>query len=221
MKKIYVLFMNILITSIVFCGSGKGDLDITLNLTPFSTTKKYNVDRSVLLDVGDFNSKSLINEKKIADVTVDIQARKSENGNGNDICIIDGDFNGLYYLDKLAEKNNNQEIKTSDLVNYYSENKVGMKLTQRNFQIKIMNVENRGSTQDKYSFSAYADTESCKGRKNLVTKFQYTFEIWLEVTGARPGDILRKDVNISNGKATEEAVGALKDLVKEQIERLK
>lgn len=220
MKKIGVIIIFFICSIFSLANSGIGDLDITVDLKPAYGTKKYYMDRSILLDVGDINSKSIEIKKKIADVTVIMKTKESTNGTGNDYCVIDGDFNVPYHLDKVSNLNN-QKIQTSELTRYYKGNNIQIELYQDNFKLIHKSVLNEVGMEHTYSFSAYPEKCVTEGNgQNIIRELSYSFEIWIDIKNAGVGDIVRTDVSIKGTPSTEDAIGAIKDLVKEQFRTL-
>lgn len=222
MKIVKIIFLFFSLVLISFANGGKGDLDITVDLKPVSPTKKYYIDSSILLDAGTFNAKSLVNRIKLADVTVKMVTRESNNSSGNDYCVIDGDFTDLYDLSKFSSLNG-KEITTSELTKYYvhnGNNNIGMKLYEENFKLTEKEIINPVITKNTYSFSAYPEECMKKNGENIIKSLEYSFEIWLEVSGVRSGEIVRTDVNINKNEIRAEADGAIKDLVEQHFSEL-
>lgn len=225
MKNIMVVF-NFLISSVLSLAvnTGIGDLEITVDLKPATGTKKYYIENSILLDAGDFNSKSSFIRKKIADVTVLMQTKQTGIKEGEvDYCIVEGgDFAVGYRINDF--QNLEKEITTSDLKKYYGGESINLKLYQENFRVLRKVIKQNDQSSNKYYFSAYP--EKCykaENSKNLntVSMLEYSFEIWIDIKGARAGDIVKKDVTVgSTGNTNEDAIGAIKDLIKDQFDEL-
>lgn len=227
MLKIFYKIYIFLIFSISIFGQGMGDLDISINMTPAGVTKKYIFDDSILLDTGTKNSTDIYfpfnGSEKIADVTVIMHAKKNNSPDTGKYCVIDGDFNTLYKLRELEELEG--KIETSNLKKYSQAEKTTITLYQKNFKrLKETVIANESKESEYYKFVAYPD-ECINGKNgekqtNIVVIFAYSFEIWMEVSGAQKGDIVKTDVGIDSKETTSETVGTLKDLVKDQFRKL-
>lgn len=224
MKKVKITFLFLMIYIASFAG-GIGDLDITINLIPEGTTKKYTVNGNILLDAGDINSESLKQtiEKKIATVEVTMSTKKTELLNReNDYCVIEGGDLTEHYRIRDLKTLGGAKIKTNKLEIYHG-NGIGFELYQKNFKIINADVITNDGFNDTYAFSAYPEecmTISGGRDSNLIKSLKYSFEIWIKIENAKVGDIVRTEVTIANNNVSEEAIGAIKDLVREQFKEL-
>lgn len=226
MRNIRLIFIYCVVYFISFA-EGIGDLDITISLIPEIPTKKYSINNSILLDTGDINSENLGNkiEKKIATVLVKMNTKKSGEAKGIvDYCVIDGgDFTEHYKIKELKNLNGT-EIRTNDLKIYHGNKNVILKLYQKNFNYKLITDAEIEPKDGKYVFSAYPKEciEKSSGEKgSVIQNLEYSFDIYVEIIGARAKDIVRTEVSVKNDQGNEEAVGALKDLVREQFNKIR
>lgn len=221
---IFFIFGVVAFTQDTSVGQGIGDLDINISMTPAPKVKKYPIKDTILLDTGTQNTgdlkNSFIGRQKIADVVVTMQTRKSNNNNSKQYCIIDGDFNGLYKI-KNIENFGKKEIETNAIHKYKETGNLNIKLYQENFKLsKSSVILEEDLSKPTYTFVAYP--EECEKiseekPKNLIVRLIYSFEIWMEISGANVGDKVRIDVAVDNQTGTNEAVGAIKDLVKDHF----
>ena len=192
---------------------GMGDLYITINLNPVGTTKVYNIGQKTVLDTGIYNSKDpTIRDQMIATVDVIMEARKGANDNtGGDPCTIDGDFNGILKYKELENAVETTSIPLK-LTKYNGASNVTMTLKSMNYRDKGTIIQNEKVDPD-YAFTAYP--KECDF-ENMITKLAYSFDLMLDITDIKNGDIIGGAVEIeaSTGK------GAVKDLVIAQMSKI-
>lgn len=191
---------------------GMGDLYITINLNPVGTTKVYNIGQKTVLDTGIYNSKDpTIKNQMIATVDVIMEARKGANDTGVDYCTIDGDFNGILKYKELKNAVETTSIPLK-LTKYNGASNVKMTLKSLNYRDKGTIIQ-KESTDSDYAFTAYP--KECN-YYNMITKLAYSFDLVLDITDIKNGDIIGGAVEIqaSAGK------GAVKDLVIAQMSKI-
>lgn len=206
---IYILVLSS-VTTVLYA---KGRLNITTIIEPYGTTKKYTTPTSLLLDAGVLNSSSNIEEIKLAKVTVDMQTEQITADGDTDPNVITGDFNLHFKLGSL-ETLGNRDVNLGKLIAYKNGQSVDMTLSIKNTKILSKIVTDENDIQGNYYFIAYPNESSLS---NKVQRLSYSFDLYLRVTGAKIGDIIRKDVEIKN---TGEAVGRIQDIIKEQFRAL-
>lgn len=216
MEKLKKIFMYMIILSSLTVGVyAKGTLKVTTTIIPEGKTKKYNNGKTLLLDAGVMNSNSNISELKIATVIVEMQTEKTNNNGDNNAGGITGDFNLPFKLKKL-EKKEKELVSTNDLKKYKNGESAKLEVYTKNVKILDKKINNEKLTNEDYLFIAYP--EEVKDLENKVERLRYSFDLILEVSGVKTGDIIRKDVTtgVSSG-AGEDAIGRIKDIIKLQF----
>lgn len=220
MRKYIKLILFFLINSIFLLAAsdeGKGTLNVRTQIIPVGTTKKYLMSSSLILDAGVLNSNSSIGEIPIASVSVDMYTEKTGgNGTANGIS---GEFNGVYKLGKFNERLREQKIGLGTLTRYKNGQSAEMELVAKNFRVTSLITGIDHPESDGYIFIAYP--EEAQINTNGVTSFSYTFDLYLVVKNFNVGDIVRGDATTGMGSTNDiEAVGHLKDIIKDQFRML-
>lgn len=217
LKKIGITILYILFSFCVFSEDGKGTLHVDTQIIPVGTTKKYNYENSLIFDGGTLNSNSNIKKIPLASVTVRMYTEKTGgSGTANGIA---GEFNQSFQLKRFEEILNNSKIDLGEVIQYKGGQGASMKLFADNFRIISVNVEKEDTSKPDYYFVAYPEDATIW---NQVTNLTYTFDFYLEVNNIKGGDIIRQDV--TTGKTSDlnlDAVGSIKDIVKDQFRMLR
>lgn len=216
MEKLKKIFIYMIILSSLTVGVyAKGTLKVTTTIIPEGKTKKYNNGKTLLLDAGVMNSNSNINELKIATVVVDMQTEKTNNDGDNNAGGITGDFNLPFKLRDL-ENMRKELIATNELKKYKNGDNAKLEVYMKNIKILDKKINNENLNEEKYLFIAYP--EEVSNISNKVERLKYSFDLYVEVSGVKTGDIVRKDVTTGvNSGAAEEAIGRIKDIIKLQF----
>lgn len=213
MEKLKKIFIYMIILSSLTVGVyAKGTLKVTTTIIPEGKTKKYNNGKTLLLDAGVMNSNSNINELKIATVVVDMQTEKTNNDGDNNAGGITGDFNLPFKLKNL-EKLGKQKLAASNLKKYKNGNSAIMDIYTENIKILDKKISNEKLEDDNYLFIAYP--EEVPNINNKVERLKYSFDLILEVSGVKTGDIIRKDIEVKSNE--DAAIGRIKDIIKDQF----
>lgn len=216
MEKLKKIFIYMIILSSLTVGVyAKGTLKVTTTIIPEGKTKKYNNGKTLLLDAGVMNSNSNINELKIATVVVNMQTEKTNNDGDNNVGGITGDFNLPFKLREL-ENMRKELIATNELKKYKNGDNAKLEVYMKNIKILDKKINNENLNEEKYLFIAYP--EEVSNISNKVERLKYSFDLYVEVSGVKTGDIVRKDVTTGvNSGAAEEAIGRIKDIIKLQF----
>lgn len=213
MEKLKKIFIYMIILSSLTVGVyAKGTLKVTTTIIPEGKTKKYNNGKTLLLDAGVMNSNSNINELKIATVVVNMQTEKTNNDGDNNAGGITGDFNLPFKLKNL-EKLGKQKLAASNLKKYKNGNSAIMDIYTENIKILDKKISNEKLEDDNYLFIAYP--EEVPNINNKVERLKYSFDLILEVSGVKTGDIIRKDIEVKSNE--DAAIGRIKDIIKDQF----
>lgn len=215
MEKLKKLYMYIFLFSCLTIGVyAKGTLKVKTVIEPYKTTKKYNNGKTLLLDAGALNSNSSISEIKVTTVIVEMQAVQSNNGNNGSVGI-EGDFNLPFSLKKL-ENLGEKKLTANTLKKYKNGSTANMDIYVKNIKILDKKIHNENINNDTYLFIAYPEEET--NGANKLGALKYSFDLYLKVSGIKTGDIIRKDVTTGiNSGAAEDAIGRIKDIIKDQF----
>lgn len=221
MKKILKKVILYILFSVYVLGAnneGKGTLNIQTEIIPVGKTKKYGVNKKLILDAGILNSETSNNKIVLASIKVRMYTSQNSTDEGGNANGISGDFNLGFDLKRFDEHGRREEISLGPLVQYKNGNNVKMKLFAENFRIMSVDVRDPNDS-NRYYFIAYPN-EAQIG--NEIVSMIYTFDLCLEVEGVRSGDIVRQDVttSINSGEGNAEATGWLKDIIKDQFRKL-
>lgn len=212
MEKLKKIFIYMIILSSLTVGVyAKGTLKVTTTIIPEGKTKKYNNGKTLLLDAGVMNSNSDINKIKIATIVVDMRTEKSGDDDGKPAGIT-GDFNLPFKLKNL-EKLGKQKLAASNLKKYKNGNSAIMDIYTENIKILDKKISNEKLEDDNYLFIAYP--EEVPNINNKVERLKYSFDLILEVSGVKTGDIIRKDIEVKSNE--DAAIGRIKDIIKDQF----
>lgn len=212
MEKLKKIFIYMIILSSLTVGVyAKGTLKVTTTIIPEGKTKKYNYKETLLLDAGVMNSNSDINKIKIATIVVDMRTEKSGDDDGQPAGIT-GDFNLPFKLKNL-EKLGKQKLAASNLKKYKNGNSAIMDIYTENIKILDKKISNEKLEDDNYLFIAYP--EEVPNINNKVERLKYSFDLILEVSGVKTGDIIRKDIEVKSNE--DAAIGRIKDIIKDQF----
>lgn len=215
-KMILITLMWVFLSFSIFAAGngGKGTLHVKTQIIPVGTTKKYIRSPNLILDAGVLNSNSNISELPLASVTVRMYTEATNEGSG-DYNGIEGDFNGVYKLGKFKELLDGQKIDLGNVTKYKNGKNARLELVAKNFRVNNMDVRDADNNSEYFTFIAYPEKATIG---NEVVSFEYSFDLYLKVTGVEKGDIIRQDVITGTGSnATGEAVGRLKDIIKAQF----
>lgn len=211
-KLIKLLLQIIILISLTNVSYGKGALDINVTIQPVGTTKKYNHGNSLLLDAGVMNAQSASGELLLANVTVTMVTKDTTDGT-SEAPGIEGDFSLPFKLSLLEMDRN---IKLYNLVKYKNGNEADMTLNMKKITILDKQIFPSTVTGDTYLFIAnQQEADQAAGKNAIALKsLTYSFELWLNITGANVGDIIRKDVQAKDPTA----IGNIQDIIKEQFQ---
>lgn len=209
---IYIIILN-LTTILTYA---KGTLSVNATIQPYGTTKKYNYNSSLLLDAGILNSNSNVSELKLGTVTVDMRAEQTGNDPGIQLGI-SGDFNQTFSLSKVQTP---KDVVLTTITKYKNAENANMELKIKNVQILVKTLlSNSPEVGDTYLFVAYPDElTNLPPGINAIQHLTYSFELWVQVSGVKAGDIIRRDVKTQEGT---EAIGNIQDIIKEQFRNAK
>lgn len=209
-KIINLLMFFILILPIIAANNqGKGTLNVEIYSTPLGKTKKYMRNQDMILDTGILNSESRITEIPLLNVMVKMRTEATGAG-GGDANGIGGEFNGLYKLNKFSGLEN-YKLKMGTLKNYKGNGSAVLEVYTKNLKITHKKINKENLSMDGYVFVAHTDEATID---NQILELEYTFDLYLNVTGAVDGDIVRQDIITETGG---EAVAWIKDIIKEQF----
>lgn len=211
-KRILICF--IIFNCFIIGVYAKGTLKVTTQIIPEGKTKKYISGNSLLIDAGILNSQTNIGKIVLAKVTVDMIAEATTNGT-TDVPGIDGEFNAPFSMIKFKER---KEIPLSTIKKYKGGEQAMMALKIENLQITYEEkINNASSTIEDYLFIAHQnEADSVAESAHALKHLTYTFDLSLEVTNVKSGDIIRSDVK-SKDETGLETIGSIQDIVRLQF----
>lgn len=217
MKRLLIkIFIFTLMSFSLIAGSGgMGTLNIKTEVIPLGKTKKYLQGSNLILDSGVLNSEAKTTDLPIATVIVKMNTRKNDNESIGNYNGIEGDFNTVYKLNNFKERLDNKFIKLGTYTKYKGGDKAKLELYTKNTKIIREDIRKRDNSKEGYVFVAYPEKATIS---NQIISLEYSFDLYLKISGVQKGDIIRQDVTTGTGnEVSGEPIGRIKDIIKDQF----